>query len=186
MPTTTGNSVQRGHKSRFGMEQDNEDTGLVQLSANVFGIRQFIRQLIGSSNEIGGVNVHVDVVPIQKPVQAASKHSASGKHKNQSFHSEKLRTTAVAAAVMGFLTALLARWYGVRACCHLAGASHPPLRHATLGQVASEAAEKWGHRTAAHFPVENVSLGYAEFHEQNVSILTGGRPLGCWLRLTGA
>nr|XP_037280735.1 medium-chain acyl-CoA ligase ACSF2, mitochondrial-like [Rhipicephalus microplus] len=74
---------------------------------------------------------------------------------------------------MGFLTALLARWYGVRACCHLTGASHPPLRHATLGQVASEAAEKWGHRTAAHFPVENVSLGYAEFHEQVERVAQG-------------
>ncbi|XP_049272421.1 uncharacterized protein LOC119397144 [Rhipicephalus sanguineus] len=73
---------------------------------------------------------------------------------------------------MGFLTAL-ARRYGVRACSHLAGPSYPPLRQATLGQVVSEAAQKWGHRAAVHFPAENVSLGYAEFHEQVERVAEG-------------
>ncbi|XP_065294088.1 medium-chain acyl-CoA ligase ACSF2, mitochondrial-like isoform X2 [Dermacentor albipictus] len=73
---------------------------------------------------------------------------------------------------MGFLTALPQR-LAVRACSHLAGASHPPLRQTTLGQAAAEAVEKWADRTALHFPAENVSLSYGEFHEQVESVAQG-------------
>lgn len=73
---------------------------------------------------------------------------------------------------MGLLTALVRR-FAVRACSHLAGASHPPLRQVTLGQAVTEAAEKWTDRTAVHFPAENVSLSYGEFHEQVERVAQG-------------
>lgn len=60
-----------------------------------------------------------------------------------------------------------------RACSHLAGAAKPPLRHATLGQAATEAAERWGDRAALHFPAEEVSLSFSEFNKEVDKVAQG-------------
>ncbi|KAH7947610.1 hypothetical protein HPB52_014313 [Rhipicephalus sanguineus] len=72
---------------------------------------------------------------------------------------------------MGFLTAL-ARRYGVRACSH---SPVPRTRLCGRPPWASRlgSSPEVGHRAAVALPAENVSLGYAEFHEQVERVAEG-------------